>query len=292
MELIILLVLGCIVCGIIGAVLGFIKEHIGQIVGFLLFFGILGAVLEFAPAVMSACSDAFQRVTSVVPIEVIIGIVVTIIIISVILKGVRKAVQRSRGKKLMKWLDCVGVGRIDLSADNQKTLDYLVKKNLVMVFSGNYVVSTDFGEAVQHENYYRRFISRNDMLSICIQILPTFDTDCFDVFFGLFQRNLLLLFPMERDETYYVSIDFIIECEQVFEAEGAATHTEMVSHLESAFSDSELNDYYDKLAQVVLDHLVVTKKVSVNRLDFGEDLYVSKNPVEGTKLVRREISLD
>lgn len=162
------------------------------------------------------------------------------------------------------------------------------------VFSGNYVVSNDFGRAVQIENYNRRFISKADMLGICMQVLPTFDTCCFDAFFGFFQENLLIPFPMGSEQDCYVSIDFIIRCGHEFETMGAATHDELASLLEQSQSccDCRLNGYYDSLARIVLDRMVTKGDVNATPLGGGVMLYVSKHPREGAKLVRREISLD
>lgn len=304
MGIVAVIIIGFIVFGIIGAIIEFIGDHIGQIIGFILFLLVLSGVIHFAPAIMSACrtvlktiAGTFQAVVSVIPIGLLAGILIgsisIITLLGIIIKGIKNSIRGSKGKKLIRWLNSVGVGKIDLSADNQETLDYLGKQGQITVFSKNYVALVNFVKAIRLENYYRRFISKRDMLDICVQVLSTFDTRCFDELFEFFQnQHLLLPFPIASEQANYVPIYFVVECEQAFETEGAATYDEMASLLEQAFPDNIPDGYYGILSQFVLDRLVEKGSVSTSPLDSGTLLYVSKHPQEGTKLVRREISLD
>lgn len=94
------------------------NKHIVAILALLLLGGLVGAVYDFTPIVISACWNVIQMITSVIPIEYLIGIIVSIVIVRIIVKGVRNTIRKSKCEKLMKWLARVGVGKVDPSAGN------------------------------------------------------------------------------------------------------------------------------------------------------------------------------
>lgn len=294
MEQFIVLIGGFIVIGIAWAIIAFAIEHKDIAATVIILIIILATVGEIFPGAKSAFFDTIHVIISAISLQSILAIGVIVVISGIVISCIRRAIRKSKANKAMEWLNHVGVGKIDPSSDIKKTMDYLMKQNQALFLSDCHVLSMEFGMAICKEIYQRRFISESELHDICKQVLPTYDSYYFDAIFKALSKGfMLLLVPYSANcgPDYYVALPFVQDCEQVLEIEGGATHTQMIFHLKSAFPESKLNNYYDELAQVVLDYAVTSGKAHTVEGPEG-NLYVVNNPSAECKMVRREISLD
>ena len=271
LEIIILLFAMCLIIGVLKAIWDALKDVILGILGIGI---IVAAVIFLGPIVLSA-------------LPIIIVILIALFILGCIISLFQKLKYGSQ----IKELDQVGIKKLSEPIDVWKTPK---KLGLVEVTASGYVISSQFYKRIIKKFNQEAIVTDDTFQKHCLQVATSFQVDnATPLLNHMRSQGLLVLLQENGPENRYLSQQIVMDCERVFELEGAATESEFSAICKTMPICSKIPVKAEILAKTILNHVVaqgVSHKVELP--DLGEELFVSDKSKDNSKLVRREISLN
>lgn len=252
-----------------GAVLGYIVAAVLVIIAVIAFFPLIIKLLPYIIAIFAICFVIHAISSS-------------------------SAFVKKRANAYLKKLDSKGIDQPEITPKYEESFKWIKENGYAESFLSDYFISIKFYEKVVHCLEQNQKMSQTEFQNCCIDFAPQFSVKYTDLFVKFLQdKKLLLSFPLPNEgKYYYISASAVQKCEQMFEKEGAATADTFAEICEGLLNDPSLHKKCFPLAKLILENMHSRNMLHKVDPKEGEVLYVSKNPREDSKMVRREISMD
>ena len=271
LEIIIFLFIIFLVIGILKAIWDALKDVILGILGIGI---IIAAIVFLGPIVLSVW-------------PVIIAVLVALFILGCIISFFQKL----KYGKQVKELDQIGMKKL---SESSSAWEEPKKLGLVEMTASGYVISSRFYKRIIQELNKEMIVTADIFQKHCLRSAASFQTENTTPRLNhMRSQDVLVLLQENGIRKRYLSQKAALDCEHVFELEGAATETEFSAICETMSICSKISVKPEILAKTILNY-AVAKKVAhkVELPELGEELFVSDKSKSNSKLVRREISLD
>lgn len=274
LEIIIIL----IVIGIIGNIIIWIKNHFETILG------LIGILIGIA-AIIGVGIIAIPVILPFLPYVLLVGIPCIIIY---------RIVMKIRSNSYIRWINCYGVAPQSFAPGSNSVWKWAEKRKYTITLEFGYIMSTQFCDMVLYTVNQQNIVTETALVNDCLQAAPYFHPEDISVFLNyLIDYNLLLEVNTPGTGTVYLSERVIKGCERQFELEGAATKDEFSIICYGFLQDASVAINSKVVAGALLHHFVSQGSAKIVELeDMGDDLFVSNRNISGSKMTRREISLD
>lgn len=183
---------------------------------------------------------------------------------------------------------------IEISSYFGTDAEALVRIGEAKATADGYIISSKFYRSMTGGISQAKILSQDEIRDYCLRYANKFQVLYLQPLLAyLYQQKACFPFPGENNAHSYLSQGFVRECTDLFEKEGAATRKDLIRVFENSPVTDALRQEGSGLATFILDYLVLSGQAEKIKLsNSGENLYVTKNLQSGSKLVRREISID
>ncbi len=270
-----------IVLGLLGCLLGWIKDHAKVIIGLIAIAVMIPIGRAFLPGMLKTALAVLPKVLLILLVLLVIG-------------AVYFCVMKSRSRTYLAWLKDVGIGPQSAAPGDERVWEWAQKHDYAKALEHGLVLSCEFCDLVKKSVDQGKIIAREQLQSYCLRWAPSFQVNHTALFLDHLKKSGLLLPICEGGkEAVYLAPALKNDCKRRLELEGAATADEFAVICKSAASDAAAQAAPRAIAETLLSRMVkegAARKVKLS--DLGETLYVANRAVPNSKLVRREVSLD
>lgn len=227
-------------------------------------------------------------------LPIILDHLLTVIACSLIFIVIYSTVTKKQRQEYVAWAEQVGFGKQNDAPGSKRIWKWACEKGHTEDSGSGYVWYVEFYEKVLNVFLACRVITEEDFQDLCILAAPMFNPVNTLAFLDCLRLKKILT-PMTEpgEEAMYIANYVISDCEHLFEIQGGATEKEFSRICELEMRDVPIESL--TLARFVLKHMVshgTASKVPLAECPDGEELYISKNELENSKMKRVEISLD
>ena len=227
-------------------------------------------------------------------IEELLPVIIPVLLVFLGIRWIRKkCIQR----KVDVWLSNRGIENLSEFPGGNVMVEKALKNHVIDMVNANKVISTRFYKrGLKEINTRYSVVTYYAIQTICSQIcrnFPVSDTHILIAF--LESKSEILLFAASNGHSSYLSGQVVRECNRLFETEGPFTRSEFVEFCRNREELKPIQDYADRLVEVVLDNMNrqgTVDMVPVEHDDFKDTLFISNLEHAHPKMIRRKISLD
>ncbi len=269
------------VLGLIGCLIGWIKDHSELIIGIIVLVVIVLIGCAILPTVLKIGLSVLPTVLPILFLLLVIG-------------GIYFYAMKSRSKAYLTWLKGVGIGSQTEAPGDEHIWKWARDNKYAIALERDLVLSGEFRDLVMGSINQGKIVTEKLIETYCLRSAPSFQANNITLFLDYLQKSGMV-FPLceHGEETVYLSSALKDNCERMFEREGAATKDEFAAICGAASVDAAAKAAPQTIAETFLRHMLAHEVVhKVELPDLGEDLYVSNSTSPNSKLVRREVSID
>lgn len=266
------LIIICIILGIIGVVIEFIKEHVSLIIGIVVI--ILSIII----------------IRALLPIIVpLIPYTIPVLVAYIIARAVFALIMNKKANSYLVWLEDRGIDKPKVTPEYEKIFKWIKKQRYVEPFLSDYIISVKFYEKIMDYFDQKQEMLDSEFQDLCLSIAPQFCTKHTEPLLDFLQHKKFIVqfSPLNEGKHHYVST----KCEHIFENEGAATEYEFAEICGKILITPYLSKKRSQLARTVLKNMYSRGVVKIVDLK-DKDLYIAKNQKSNSKMKRVTINMD